>query len=221
MWYQWFIAGAEDHHRAALGLLGVVGELARDGDDLVARHAGDRLRPGRRIGHVVVVGLGDVARRRSRGRRRNWRRTGRTPWRPAPRRPSACTRCAPARCASARSGWSVRGEVVVRACRRNRGTRRRRARRASSVKRQRAAWCRGRRRAFSSRFHLPCSPQRKPTEPLRHHDVAVGLVEGDASSTPDCWSRRARRRNRRRAASGPARRLPSCFTSRTSIGRSV
>jgi hypothetical protein len=23
MWYQWFIAGAEDHHRLAVGLLGV------------------------------------------------------------------------------------------------------------------------------------------------------------------------------------------------------
>jgi hypothetical protein len=60
MWYQWFIAGADDHHRAALGLLGVAGELARHGDDLVARHAGDLLRPGRRVGHVLVVGLGDV-----------------------------------------------------------------------------------------------------------------------------------------------------------------
>ena len=60
MWYQWFIAGADDHHRAAVGLLGVERELARDSDDLVARHAGDPLGPGRRVGLVVVVALGDV-----------------------------------------------------------------------------------------------------------------------------------------------------------------
>src|SRR5207342_2312057 len=52
--------GADDHHRAALGLLSVEREFARHGDDLVARHAGDFLRPGRRVGYVLVIRLGDV-----------------------------------------------------------------------------------------------------------------------------------------------------------------
>ena len=52
--------GADDHHRAALGLLGVEREFARHRNDLVARHAADLLRPGRRIGHVVVIGFGDM-----------------------------------------------------------------------------------------------------------------------------------------------------------------
>jgi hypothetical protein len=33
--------------------------------------------------------------------------------------------------------------------------------------------------SFSSRFHLPCSPQRKPIEPLRRDELAGGLVDGD------------------------------------------
>jgi hypothetical protein len=37
MWYQWFIAGADDHHRLAIGLFGIGGELARHRDDLIAR----------------------------------------------------------------------------------------------------------------------------------------------------------------------------------------
>ena len=52
--------GADDHHRAALGLLGVERELARHRDDLIARHAGDLFRPGRRVGLQVVVALGEV-----------------------------------------------------------------------------------------------------------------------------------------------------------------
>ncbi len=52
--------GADDDHRAALGLLGIEREFARHRDDLVARHAADLFRPGRRIGLVVVVGLGDM-----------------------------------------------------------------------------------------------------------------------------------------------------------------
>ena len=48
--------GPEDDHRLAARLLGVVGEFARHGDDLLARHAADRLGPGGRIGrHGVVV----------------------------------------------------------------------------------------------------------------------------------------------------------------------
>ena len=79
-------AGADDHHRAAVGLLGVAGELARRRDDLVARHAGDLLGPGRRVGHVVVVALGEMLAAEARGRRRSWRRTDRRPRRPASRR---------------------------------------------------------------------------------------------------------------------------------------
>src|SRR5690606_2780700 len=51
---------ADDHHGLAAGLVGVVGELARHGDGLVTRHAGDLLLPGRRVGHVVVVAVGDI-----------------------------------------------------------------------------------------------------------------------------------------------------------------
>ena len=48
---------AEDDHGLALGLLGVVGEFPRHGDDLLARHAADGLGPGRGVGrHGVVVG---------------------------------------------------------------------------------------------------------------------------------------------------------------------
>lgn len=50
--------GADDDHRAAVRLVGVVGELARDGDQLLARRAGDALLPGRRVGRVVVEVLG-------------------------------------------------------------------------------------------------------------------------------------------------------------------
>ena len=52
--------GADDHHRAALGLLGVEREFARHRHDLVARHAGDFFGPGRRVRHVFVVALGDM-----------------------------------------------------------------------------------------------------------------------------------------------------------------
>ncbi len=53
-------AGADDHHRASVGLLGVERELARRGDDLIARYAGDFFRPGRCVGLKVVVALGEV-----------------------------------------------------------------------------------------------------------------------------------------------------------------
>ena len=49
--------GPEDHHGFAQGLLGVAGEFPRHGDDLAARHAGDGLGPGRRIGRRVVERL--------------------------------------------------------------------------------------------------------------------------------------------------------------------
>ena len=52
--------GADDDHRAAAGLLGIAREFARHRDDLVARHAGDLFRPGRRVGLDVVVALGEM-----------------------------------------------------------------------------------------------------------------------------------------------------------------
>jgi hypothetical protein len=77
--------GADDDHGLAVGLVGVLGELARDRDHLLARHAGDVLLPGRRVGHVVVVARGAVPRHPGHGRCRSWRRSGRTRSRPAPR----------------------------------------------------------------------------------------------------------------------------------------
>ena len=53
--------GAEDHHGAAVGLLGVAGEFARDMDDVCARHAGHALGPGRRVRLVLVVVRCDAA----------------------------------------------------------------------------------------------------------------------------------------------------------------
>src|SRR5690606_8378244 len=52
---------ADDDHRAATGLVGVVGELAGDLDRLLARNAGDLLLPGRGARHAgVVVAVSDV-----------------------------------------------------------------------------------------------------------------------------------------------------------------
>ena len=65
--------GADDHHRLAVRLVGVVGELAGDGDDLLGRHAGDLLLPCRRVGDVVVVATRRRCRRPGRGRCRNSR----------------------------------------------------------------------------------------------------------------------------------------------------
>ena len=46
--------GADDHHGLALGLVRVIGELARNCDQLCARRAGNALLPGRRIGRVII-----------------------------------------------------------------------------------------------------------------------------------------------------------------------
>ena len=55
-------AGTDDHHRTPFGAFGVVGKLARHGDDLLARHAGDFFLPRRRVGCIgVVVGLDRLA----------------------------------------------------------------------------------------------------------------------------------------------------------------
>src|SRR5690606_18069387 len=52
---------ADDDHRAAMGLVGVVGEFTGDLDRLLAGHTGDDFLPGRRAGHAgVVVAVGDV-----------------------------------------------------------------------------------------------------------------------------------------------------------------
>ena len=45
---------ADDHHGLAMGLVGVFGKLARHGDELLTRRAGDALLPGRCVRGVVV-----------------------------------------------------------------------------------------------------------------------------------------------------------------------
>ena len=60
-------AGADDYHRATFCLVGVVGELPRHGDHLIAWHTGDLLLPGRCVRRVVVeVGSGELARQSAR-----------------------------------------------------------------------------------------------------------------------------------------------------------
>ena len=49
---------ADDDHRLALRLVGVVGKLARHRDQLLARRAGDAFLPGRCVGRVVVEVFG-------------------------------------------------------------------------------------------------------------------------------------------------------------------
>src|SRR5690606_18606281 len=51
---------ADDDHGSTAGLLVVERELARNRDDLVAGNAGDGLGPRRRVGHVLVIALGDM-----------------------------------------------------------------------------------------------------------------------------------------------------------------
>ena len=53
-------AGADDNHRAALGLMRVLRELPCDRDHLVARDPGDALLPGWRVGHIVIEVRGHV-----------------------------------------------------------------------------------------------------------------------------------------------------------------
>src|SRR5690606_16522484 len=51
---------ADDHHGFAVGPVGVLGELTRHGDHMLAPDAGDALLPCGGIGHVVVVARGHV-----------------------------------------------------------------------------------------------------------------------------------------------------------------
>ena len=167
---------ADDDHRAALGLLGVAGELARGLDDLVARHAADLLGPGRRVGHVLVVGLGDVRAAEAavdavvgdeqvehRGDQRlavlQLHALGRHLAHQHARMVGAGEVVV---LAVAEIGEGDVGELVLVG--------------GEAQLQVGLAACRV---SFSSRFHLPFSPQRKPTEPLRHHDALGGLVEGD------------------------------------------
>ena len=46
---------ADNDHRLAVGLIGVVGELSGDGDELFTRHTSDGFLPGRCVGCVIVV----------------------------------------------------------------------------------------------------------------------------------------------------------------------
>ena len=156
--------GPEDHHRAAVGLLGVPREFAGDRDDVVARHAGDLFRPGRRVGLHVVVGTGARAVARARGRGRNWRRRGRRRWRRAPRRRRASS-CGRARRAPARPDGRCPRNGRARGCRNRESRHRRRRRDRSSWMKLILSFVSWPLPSFSSRFHLPCSPQRKPADP--------------------------------------------------------
>ena len=89
-------------------------------DDVIARHAGDVFGPGRRVRLVVVIVRGDVARRPSRGRGRNWRKADRTPSSTSVSPSFSATRCAPAHCASSTLGMIGGGESRWSRCRRNR-----------------------------------------------------------------------------------------------------
>ena len=157
-----------------------------DGNDLVARHAGDLFRPGRRVGHVVVVAPCDVARRRSRDRGRNWRRADRTRSRPASRPPPAGA-FSPERCAPARRDDRCRGNGRARGCR-NRGKPTAAASSSMSARD---------RRSFVSRPPKPfprgsICPSR-PSE-TRRSPSARRLCRSSRHKRPssirDCWSRR-------------------------------
>ena len=63
--------GADDHHRLAVRLVRVVGELACHRDQLCAWRAGDALLPRRRVGRVVV----EISSRRTRPPGRERRRS--------------------------------------------------------------------------------------------------------------------------------------------------
>ena len=52
---------ADDDHRLAVGLIGIFGELAGDGDDLGAGYAGNFFLPGWGVRHVIVIGFSNVA----------------------------------------------------------------------------------------------------------------------------------------------------------------
>ena len=196
-------------------------ELARDLDDLVARHAGDLLGPGRRVGHVVVVGLGDVARRRSRGRRRSWRGTGRRPRRPAPRRRRAATRLRRHVAHQHARRDRCRRSGRARDCR-NRGRRRRRC---SSLDRRRSD---SRSLVVAAlgllllEVPLALLAPAEADRAVRHDDAARRSRRRRPSSIRDCWPRPDRRRSRE-ARSEPFRHqcVALGFTRRTSIGMSV
>ncbi len=193
--------GADDHHRAALGLLGIEREFARDGDDLIARHAGDLLGPGRRVRHVVVVGFGDmlaaeaavepvigdeqiehrgdqrlaVLQRHALGRNLAHQHVGMV---------GAGEMIV---FAVAEIGEADVGQLVLVASRR-------------SV----AGWCRGRPPAFPPDSTCPSRPSgSRPSRAARR--CFPRSRHRRRSSIPGCWSRRDRRRNRKRAAAGRAR----------------
>ena len=73
MWYQWFTPAPRITMERPLVLLGVGSELARDMDDVGARHAGHALGPGRRVWLVLVVVGCHTAAAEPTIQRRNWR----------------------------------------------------------------------------------------------------------------------------------------------------
>ena len=125
--------GADDDHGLAVGLVGVVGKLACDGDHVLRLHAGDGFLPLRRVGDVVVVGCRGVAAETAPDSvvRAEQVEHGRDQRLAAGElQLSSPARCAPARRRPGRCAGSARGR-----CRRSTGRPpgpRRRARRAAS-----------------------------------------------------------------------------------------
>ena len=50
----------ENDHGFAVGFFRIVGELSGDTDDVLARYAGDLLRPGRGIRHIFIIRRGNI-----------------------------------------------------------------------------------------------------------------------------------------------------------------
>ena len=172
------------------------------GDDLVARHAGDFLGPGRRVGHVLVIGLGDVLAAETAieavigDKQVEHRATSASP-------SFSCTRLAGTLRISTSPDGRCRRNGRARDCR-NRESRRQPTRpcRRRSVSRRLVS----RPSAFLLlEVPLALLAPAKADRPARHDDALRKSRHRRRSSIRDCWSRRDCRRSRRPAAAGRER----------------